>query len=120
LKPGTSLKRRRRRSGVIHLQRHHDPRSRRSGPKREGFVEGLLESLREPLQLLLIGVGALSITWDEVRDGVAIFVIILAVASIRRARAQTIALAPLSDSETAEFRRLLPSDLADWRTSTPT
>ena len=57
---------------------------------------------------------------DEVRDGVAIFVIILAVASIRRARAQTIALAPLSDSETAEFRRLLPSDLADWRTSTPT
>jgi hypothetical protein len=32
----------------------------------------LSESLREPLQLLLIGVGALSIIRGEVRDGVAI------------------------------------------------
>ncbi len=47
------------------------------------MVEELLESLREPLQLLLIGVGVLSIIWGEVRDGVAIFVIILAVASIK-------------------------------------
>jgi P-type Ca2+ transporter type 2C len=47
------------------------------------LVEELLESLREPLQLLLIGVGVLSIIWGEVRDGVAIFVIILAVASIK-------------------------------------
>jgi magnesium-transporting ATPase (P-type) len=44
---------------------------------------GILESLREPLQLLLIGVGVLSIIWGEVRDGVAIVVIILAVASIK-------------------------------------
>ena len=47
------------------------------------MVEELLESLREPLQLLLIGVGVLSIIWGEVRDGVATFVIILAVASIK-------------------------------------
>jgi hypothetical protein len=47
------------------------------------LVGELLESLREPLQLLLIGVGVLSIIWGEVRDGVAIFVIILAVASIK-------------------------------------
>jgi magnesium-transporting ATPase (P-type) len=43
----------------------------------------LRESLREPLQLLLIGVGALSIIRGEVRDGVVIFVIILAVASVK-------------------------------------
>ena len=35
----------------------------------KGLVEELLESLREPLQLLLIGVGVLSIIWGEVRDG---------------------------------------------------
>jgi len=48
----------------------------------EDVVAGEVE-LREPLQLLLIGVGVLSIIWGEVRDGVAIFVIILAVASIK-------------------------------------
>src|SRR5438034_3105393 len=51
-------------------------------PKREGFAEELLESLREPLQLLLIVVGVLSFIWGEVQDGVAILVVILAVATV--------------------------------------
>jgi hypothetical protein len=62
-------------------------------------------------------VGVLSIIWGEVGDGVAIFVIILAVASIKTCTCTNHRPCPLSDSETAEFRRLLPSDLADWRTS---
>ena len=48
----------------------------------DGLLEEFLESLREPLQLLLIAVGVLSMVWGEVRDGLAIFVVILAVAAI--------------------------------------
>lgn len=51
-------------------------------PKRDGFAGELLESLREPLQLLLIVVGVLSFIWGEVQDGVAILVVILAVATV--------------------------------------
>src|SRR6266511_1991405 len=36
---------------------------------RESLPEALLESLREPLQLLLIVVGVLSAIWGELRDG---------------------------------------------------
>ncbi len=45
-------------------------------------VEELVEPLTEPLQLLLIVVGILSLIWGEVRDAIAIFVIIGAVAAV--------------------------------------
>lgn len=54
-------------------------------PEREAVLAELFESLREPLQLLLIAVGVLSAIWGEPRDAVAIFLIIGAVASIETA-----------------------------------
>jgi len=54
-------------------------------PKGESIIEELLESLREPLQLLLIGVGVLSAIWGELRDAIAIFGIIGLVAGIETA-----------------------------------
>jgi len=50
--------------------------------RRASLFEELLESLREPLQLLLIAVGVLSAIWGELSDAIAIFVIIGAVASV--------------------------------------
>ncbi|GAB3959931.1 HAD-IC family P-type ATPase [Actinoallomurus acanthiterrae] len=49
-------------------------------PERESFVEEVLESFREPLQLLLIAVAVLSAIFGELRDAIAIAVIIAAVA----------------------------------------
>jgi P-type Ca2+ transporter type 2C len=66
-------------------------RLRRLGPNspgeahRESLLGELLESLREPLQLLLIVVGVLSAIWGELRDAIAIFAIIVAVAGIETA-----------------------------------
>lgn len=53
-------------------------------PRRRGaaFVGELVESLTEPLQLLLIAVGVLSAIFGEVGDAIAIFVIIGLVASV--------------------------------------
>src|SRR6266511_3719940 len=51
----------------------------------ESLPEALLESLREPLQLLLIVVGVLSAIWGELRDAIAIFAIIAAVAGVETA-----------------------------------
>ncbi len=48
--------------------------------RQEGFFEELAESVREPLQLLLITVAALSAVFGELRDAAAITVIIVAVA----------------------------------------
>jgi Ca2+-transporting ATPase len=53
--------------------------------RRESLLEALLESLREPLQLLLIVVGVLSAIWGELRDAIAIFAIIAAVAGVETA-----------------------------------
>lgn len=53
--------------------------------RRESLLEELLESLREPLQLLLIAVGVLSAIWGELRDAIAIFAIIAAVAGVETA-----------------------------------
>jgi P-type Ca2+ transporter type 2C len=50
--------------------------------RRDSLLEELWESLQEPLQLLLIVVGVLSVIWGELRDAIAIFVIIAAVAAI--------------------------------------
>jgi Ca2+-transporting ATPase len=48
--------------------------------RRPSLLKELTESLGEPLQLLLILVGVLSAIWGELRDAIAIFVIIAAVA----------------------------------------
>ena len=94
--------------------------------RRESLLEELLESLREPLQLLLIAVGVLSAIWGELRDAVAIFAIIAAVASIEtatewRARKALDALRSLTapraralrDGELQEIpaRELVPGDV---------
>ncbi len=63
--------------------RRADQRPARSvGERREGVIEELTESLREPLQLLLIAVAVLSAIWGEVTDAVAIAGIIVAVAVV--------------------------------------
>ncbi len=77
--------------------------------RRESLVEELFESVTEPLQLLLIAVGVLSALWGEVRDGIAIFVVIDAVAtteafSERRAHRALAALHALA-APTARVRR---------------
>jgi Ca2+-transporting ATPase len=48
----------------------------------ESVLQELLESLGEPLQLLLVAVGVLSAVFGELRDAIAIFVIIAAVAAV--------------------------------------
>ena len=50
--------------------------------RRESLLGAYLESLREPLQLLLIAVGVLSAIWGEVRDAAVIFGLIALVAGI--------------------------------------
>ncbi|MDQ6947627.1 MAG: cation-transporting P-type ATPase [Actinomycetota bacterium] len=52
------------------------------GERREGFISELVESVGEPLQLLLIAVAVLSAIWGEVTDAVAIAGIIVAVAIV--------------------------------------
>lgn len=56
--------------------------NRLTPPDRDGLVEELVESLTEPLQLLLIAVAVLSGIWGELRDAIAIGVIIVIVATI--------------------------------------
>ena len=50
--------------------------------ERESLLAELAEALFEPLQLLLIAVGVLSLIFGELRDAIAIFAIIAAVAAI--------------------------------------
>ena len=52
------------------------------GEKRETWWEELLESLREPLQLLLIAVGVLYAVFGRLEDAVTIFVVIVLVSVI--------------------------------------
>ena len=80
-------------------------------PRRRGaaFVGELVESLTEPLQLLLIAVGVLSAVFGEVGDAIAIFVIIGLVASVEalseaRARQALNALRTMT-APTARVRR---------------
>lgn len=53
-----------------------------AGPDQEGFLEELLESFAEPLQLLLIVVAVLSAVFGELRDAFAIGVIVVLVAVV--------------------------------------
>lgn len=50
--------------------------------KPEPFIKELLESFTEPLQLLLIAVGVLSLIFGELSDAIAIFIIITVVATV--------------------------------------
>jgi Ca2+-transporting ATPase len=56
-----------------------------SPPEREPAWKELAEPLAEPLQLLLIAVGILSAVWGELRDAIAIFAVIVAVAAVESA-----------------------------------
>src|SRR3954451_6711292 len=72
-------------------------------------VEELAESLLEPLMLLLIGVGVLSLIFGELRDAIAIFVVIVIIGAVEataevRAKRALRALRDLS-ARTALVRR---------------
>jgi len=55
----------------------------RTGGSRAGAVlEELAESLTEPLMLLLIAVGVLSLIFGELRDAIAIFVVIVIIGAV--------------------------------------
>jgi P-type Ca2+ transporter type 2C len=65
------------------VERRHAATPRRPPRGRVAVVGSeVLESLLEPLQLLLIAVGVLSAVFGEVRDAIAIFVIIALVAAV--------------------------------------
>lgn len=81
----------------------------RSRPRALVLLLELLESLFEPLQLLLIAVGVLSAVFGQLGDAIAIFVIIALVASVEaiteaRAKSALRALRSLS-APTARVRR---------------
>jgi len=81
----------------------------RSRPRGLALLLELTESLFEPLQLLLIAVGVLSAVFGQLRDAVAIFVIIAIVAGVEaiteaRAKSALRALRSLS-APTARTRR---------------
>ena len=67
-------------SGLASADAAARPAAPAAEAEQEGFLEELAESLREPLQLLLIAVGVLSAVFGEVSDAVAIFAVIVAVA----------------------------------------
>ncbi|MER3466869.1 MAG: hypothetical protein C4340_07260, partial [Armatimonadota bacterium] len=62
------------------LERHGP--NRLNTEEREPLLAKIGEALLEPLQLLLIAVGVLSAVFGELRDAIAIFAIIAAVAGI--------------------------------------
>src|SRR4051812_47194416 len=53
-----------------------------AGSPAGAVVEELAESLLEPLMLLLIGVGVLSLIFGELRDAIAIFVVIVIIGAV--------------------------------------
>jgi len=84
-------------------------RGERSRPRLLALLLELTESLFEPLQLLLVVVGVLSAIFGQLRDAIAIFVIIALVASVEaiteaRAKSALRALRSLS-APTARARR---------------
>jgi P-type Ca2+ transporter type 2C len=89
-------------------------------PRREPWWEVLVESLTEPLVLLLIGVGVLYGVLGETRDAVTILFVIVAVAAVevvneRRANRAIAAMRELSDPTASLLRggRLLESPAAN-------
>src|SRR4051794_23571416 len=80
-----------------------------AGSPAGAVVEELAESLLEPLMLLLIGVGVLSLIFGELRDAIAIFVVIVIIGAVEataevRAKRALRALRDLS-ARTALVRR---------------
>ncbi|HBY99667.1 MAG TPA: hypothetical protein DEP84_37985, partial [Chloroflexi bacterium] len=103
-----------------------------AGPNRleeeedEPFWEELLEELREPLILLLVGTGVLYALWGELFDALVIFAVILTVAGVEilnesRARRAIAALRELAEPTTTVLRdgelrelaveKLVPGDI---------
>jgi P-type Ca2+ transporter type 2C len=85
----------------------------------ESLWEELLESLREPLQLLLLAVGILYAVFGELRDAAIIFAVIITVASVEtwtewRAGRAIAALSKLSAPQAVVWRdgmlRQIPSE----------
>ena len=65
------------------VARRHSTTVRRAEGSRVAAVLGeLIESVVEPLQLLLIAVGVLSAIFGELRDAIAIFVVIALVSAV--------------------------------------
>jgi Ca2+-transporting ATPase len=88
--------------------RHVKPPAREAAGVR-GALGALLESLFEPLQLLLVAVGVLAAIFGELRDAIAIFAVITLVAAVEaiseaRAKRALHALRDLS-APTARVRR---------------
>src|SRR3954451_17733084 len=63
-------------------QRRGSAPMRREGSPAVAVLEELVESLAEPLQLLLVAVGVLSAIFGELRDAIAIFVVIALVSAV--------------------------------------
>jgi P-type Ca2+ transporter type 2C len=63
-------------------QRRGPATVRTAGGPASAIVEELAESLLEPLMLLLIGVGVLSLIFGELRDAIAIFVVIVIIGAV--------------------------------------
>ena len=85
--------------------------------RREPRWEELLESLREPLQLLLLGVGVVYALLGELQDALTIFVIIVVVSTVEvanetRAKRSIAALGILSAPTTTILRGGQPIDIA--------
>jgi len=85
--------------------------------RREPRWEELLESLREPLQLLLLGVGVVYALLGELQDALTIFVIIVVVSIVEvanetRAKRSIAALGILSAPTTTILRGGQPIDIA--------
>src|SRR3954454_3695114 len=63
-------------------QRRGPAAGRAEGSPARAVVEELAESVTEPLMLLLIAVGVLSAIFGELRDAIAIFVVILLIGAV--------------------------------------
>src|SRR5436309_11447594 len=63
-------------------QRHGTAAVRTEGSPTMSVLEELVESVVEPLQLLLVAVGVLSAIFGELRDAVAIFAVIALVSAV--------------------------------------
>lgn len=98
--------------------------------REENFLEELLESLREPLVLLLLAVGGLYFLFGETRDAMIVLGVVVAVALIEtmiewRAGKAIAALTAMSDSRALVWRddnlgdvaveNLVPGDLLELR-----
>ena len=101
-----------------------------AGNDEDGLLEELLESLKEPLVLLLLGIGGLYLVFGELRDAVIIFGVIITVAVTEatiewRAGRAVAALSAMSEPNALVWRNgmlgeyptreIVPGDLLELR-----